>query len=113
MAEHQSAAWPLLRSLSPGDQVPPELYVLDYRDGDRPRWTVREVEDLVTGGRVLVVVDSDNGAEDLFGAADPVALRIVTHPNKTLRTQPFPLSGQPAPMLCDLDQQARHHAVTT
>jgi hypothetical protein len=109
-AVRMSAAWKYLRRLAPGDAVPAELYVLDYRDGDRPRWTVHSVEELDTGGRVLVLVDMGNGADELFGAADPIALRVITHPTKTLRTQPFPRSGNPPPMLCDLDQQGRHVA---
>jgi hypothetical protein len=108
-----SAAWPYLQGLAPGDLVPDALYVLDYRDGERPRWTVRSVEELDTGGRVLVLVDRDNGADDLFGAREPVALRVITHPGKTLRTQPFMYGASAGNTLCDLDQQGRHVAGQT
>jgi hypothetical protein len=106
----QSPAYSFLKNLAAGDLVPTELYMLDYRDGERPPWLVESIEELDTGGRVFVLVDMDNGADDLFGAADPVTLRVITHPAKTLRTQPFPRSGNPPAMLCDLDQQGRHVA---
>lgn len=110
MSDGRSAAWGYLATLAAGDPVPTELYMLDYRDGERPRWMVHSVRDLDTGGRVLVVIDRDNGATDLFGPREPVALTVITHPNKTLRSQPHVLGRSMGNTLCDLDQQGRHVA---
>ena len=105
-----SPAWEHLKDLQPGDLVPPALYVLDYRDGERPRWQVQAVEELDSGGRKLTLVDPDNGKDDLFADLLPtVSLVVLTWPTKTLRTQPF-LFGTSFNTLCDLDQQARHVA---
>lgn len=107
-----SAAWQYLRSLQVGDAVPEDLYVLDYRDDTRPTWTVHAVEELAdTGGRVMVLVDRLNSDDaDLFGGGLFPAVRVITHPNKTLRTQPYPLGGHPGYTLCDMDQQGRNAA---
>lgn len=112
MPRNRSAAWRHLHGLEPGDSVPAELYVLDYRDGERPRWVVHSVEELITGGRMLVLIDeSQPYAADLFGRTElPVAVRVIAHRNKTLRTRPYVLGGAAGPTLCDLDQQGRHTA---
>jgi hypothetical protein len=107
----QSPAYSILKDLAVGDEIPASLYVLDRKDGTRPRWVVQEVEHLeLTGGRVLVVVDETAPYDrDLFGRAEqPVALKIITHPTKTLRSRPYLLGGSCGNTLCDLDQQARH-----
>lgn len=103
-----SAAWPYLRDLTAGDVVPAELYVLDYRDGVRPRWQVASRHVTGTGSVVLVLVDPDNGAGDLFDDGTRAALTLITHPRKTLRSGPHRLGGPCEGKLCDLDQQGRH-----
>lgn len=101
----RSAAYRVLSRLAAGDEVPVDLYVLDYRDGARPRWTVEHVEPLASGGRKLVLVDPDNGADDLFDDGRRVHVTVITWPGKTLRTQPY--QDGPGNTLCDLDQQGR------
>lgn len=101
------AAWPQLRTLAVGDQVPRTLYVQDYADGTRPRWTVRELEALPSGGRRLVLVDPDNGAGDLFDEGQRVAVVVLAWPTKTLRSQPHTFGSCAGNTLCDMDQQAR------
>lgn len=32
-----SAAWRVLRALRPGEAVPRDVYILDYRDGEWPK----------------------------------------------------------------------------
>lgn len=104
-------AWPVLAELQAGDEVPAECYVLDYHDGERPRWTVHEVQELGSGVRKLTLVDPNNGAwEDLLGASTPVALMVLSCERWTLRSQPYELGTVPAPTLCNMDQQARHVA---
>lgn len=106
----RSPAWRHLQGLAAGDPVPAELYVLDYRGGERPSWTVHEVELLDSGGRRLVLVDPDNGGGDLFDDGVRAALTVISHPGKTLRSQPHRLGGGWGSMLCDLDQQGRRVA---
>lgn len=105
-----SAAWEHLRNLQPGDPVPSDLYVLDYRDGKRPRWRVREVEELPSGGRAMTLEDPDNGADEILGTATPVCLQVITSERRTLRTRPYLLGLDPQPTLCDMDQQGRNAA---
>lgn len=107
----KSNAYRHLRSLAVGDVVPSELYVLDYRDGTRPEWTVHQVEELPSGARHLTLVDKENtDARDLFGPCGVVvALEVITSPRKTLRSQPHAL-GSAWDTLCDLEQQGRYVA---
>lgn len=101
-----------LHHLQPGDAVPEGFYVLDYRDGERPRWTVAQREDLCVGTK-LVLVDPDNGADDLFDDGTRAAVTVLTfpptsrHKAKTLRSQPHRLGSSLGNQLCDLDQQRR------
>jgi hypothetical protein len=113
----KSPAWDILQRLRLYQVIPDELYVLDRKDGGQPQWTIRMIEYLRTGGLVLTVCDVDLTAEhphphDVFYYSDVelVTLRIITHPNKTLRTQPYLYGTEPPGMLCDLDQQGRHVA---
>lgn len=109
MSAHRSAAWPHLCALQVGDPVPAECYVLDYADGTRPLWTVSSVRELRSGGRHLILVDPDTSSPYLFDDLfQGVALSVVTHPGKTMRSQPYRLGYSPGPTLCDMDQQARH-----
>lgn len=101
-----SAAYPQLRDLEPGDRVPVDLHVLDYRDGTRPRWTVAQAEELESGGRRLTLVDPDNGPE-----LDGVAVTVLTWSHKTLKSQPHRLGRPIGNTLCDLDQQGRREAL--
>lgn len=110
-ADTTARAWPVLAELQAGDEVPASLYVLDYGDGARPRWTVHEVQELGSGVRKLTLVDPSNGTrEDLLSVVAPVALMVLTCERWTLRSQPYELGTVPTPMLCNMDQQARHVA---
>lgn len=101
----ESPAWTHLRDLSPGDQVPTDLYVQDYKDGTRPRWTVHSTAHLSSGGRYLVLVDPATEGDEVT-----VAVTVLTWPSSTMRTQPHVLGEDWEPILCDMDQQARHVA---
>lgn len=104
-------AWARLSTLQPGDPVPADVYVLDYRDGTRPPWTVRAAEALPSGGRKLVIENPEHGLlGDLFAVGERVRVTVLVWPGKTLRTQPYLEGGEPGPTLCDMDQQARHVA---
>lgn len=101
----QSAAWPYLRDLAAGNLVPAELYVQDYKDGTRPLWTVHSTAELLSGGRMIVLVDPATADEEVT-----VAVTVLTWPNSTMRTQPHVLGEGWEPILMDMDQQARHVA---
>lgn len=104
----RSRSWPDLRDLQVGDEVPRSLYVLDYRGGERPRWTVHEVEELGAGVRRLVLVDVDNGSWDLFHDPEhPVAVTVLTCARFTRRTRPYMLGYGEPDAICDMDQQGR------
>ena len=104
----RSLAYPHLRGLQVGAEVPRALYVLDYSDGTRPRWTVHERQDVGAGVVRLVLVDTANGADDLFHDAEhPAALTVLTCPRFTRRTRPYVLGhGEPDEMCC-MDAQGR------
>ena len=102
-----SRAWEHLRSLAPGDAVPARCYVLDYADGERPRWIVQAADELPSGARRLLLVDTNNGAYDLFDDGSRAALVVITSVRRTLRSRPHRLGGGWGNTLCDLDQQAR------
>ena len=104
-----SPAWAVLRTLNVGDTVPETLYVADYANGARPRWTVHSIEVTETGSRVLVLVDPDNGADRaLPGPARLMAVWVFTGPRRTFRTRPYLLPDPPPnDRLCDFDQQGR------
>jgi hypothetical protein len=102
-------AWSLLRNLQPGNPVPADMYVLDYRDRERPRWTVEEREEFPdTAGIRLVLVDPDNGADDLFDDGVRAAVTVLSFATgRTLRSRPHRLGHPFGNTLCDLDQQRR------
>lgn len=95
-----------LAPLPAGAEAPADVYVADYADGRRPRWTVVARQSLDAGGVRLELRDPDNG--DLF---DEARLVVVTFPAKTLRTpvQLVPRDGAAVVggKLCDLTQQGR------
>ena len=107
-----SAAFPRLEPLRAGDPVPAELYVKDYTDGTRPRWTVHEVRELRAGVRTLVLIDPDQRRDDgdLFTPGTPVAVTVLTCRQWTRRSQEHWLGEPMGGELCDLDQQARYVA---
>lgn len=119
----------LLTALQPGDAVPPQVYVADYANGVMPDWRIQSREDTDSGLVVLVALDYSNvyladGATvtpvrqdgvaqlSLFGGQERryPAVRILSSPRKTLRSQPVEFNGAGAwpAKLCDMVQQATH-----
>lgn len=104
---NESASYQRLAQLSVGDVVPADIYVLDYAEGGRPRWTVVRRDDLRADVVHLVLEDPDNGQGDLFDDGRRLRVTVITWPAKTLRSQPYLAGSEPPGMLCDMDQQAR------
>jgi hypothetical protein len=93
-----------LHALQVGETVPDDVYMLDYADGQPPRWAVIAREELGAGGVKLVLHDKQNA--DLFNC---VQLIVLTFPGKTLRTVPHLDDSDDLPgKLCDLAQQGRY-----
>lgn len=104
-----SELYAALARLHPGDETPADVYVADYADGRRPRWTVAAREDLDASGVRLELRDPDNG--DMF---DEARLVVVAFPAKVLRTPVQAVARDGAAVvagkLCDLAQQGRYAA---
>lgn len=76
----------VLSRLTIGEQVPPTVYITDYKDDIIPPWTVGEVERCASGLLILTVYDPTTRKQPtLFDPGVAVATDIFTLETKTLR----------------------------
>lgn len=99
----------VLSQLQIGQQVPPEVLIADYKNGDIPPWTVREIER--SNCLILTVIDPTARRDaTLFEPELVVAREVFTLPTKTL-AGPFymyhPGCIHARNMLADIRQHAR------
>jgi hypothetical protein len=100
-----------VKDIKPGERIPEQIYVQDYRDGSIPPWTVQECSPC-GNGLYLTLIDPTTRHGYGYPANSYVGLDLITMPTRTLAGglylyYPGPECVRRRNQFCDVRQEAR------